>query len=79
MRHVSSRSGVACCELLYACYLLTCRKHVATLPCNLSLIACFSDVNVSQGSYARCVGTFSVHLTINLPGNLPVNFFSKIG
>ena len=25
-------------------------KHVATLPCNLSLMACFADVNVSQGT-----------------------------
>jgi len=32
-------------------------KYVATLPCNLPLMACFADVNVSQGSvatYARC-------------------------
>ena len=32
--------------------------HVATLPCNLSLMACFADINVSRGSavaYARCV------------------------
>jgi len=42
--------------------------------CNLSLMACFADVNVSQGSvatYARCGGIFSMHLTANLPGNLP--------
>jgi len=25
-------------------------KYVATLLCNLSLMACFSDINVSQGS-----------------------------
>jgi len=25
-------------------------KYVATLPCNLSLMACFSYINVSQGS-----------------------------
>ena len=34
-------------------------KYVATLPCNLSLMACFADINVSQGSvatYARCDG-----------------------
>jgi len=50
-------------------------KYVATLPCNLSLIACFAHTNVSQGSvatYARCGGTFSIHLTANLPRNLPV-------
>jgi len=33
-------------------------KYVATLPCNLSLMACFADNSVLQGSvatyYARC-------------------------
>ena len=36
-------------------------KYAATLPCNLSLMACFADVNVSQGSvatYAKCGGIF---------------------
>ena len=50
-------------------------KYVATLPCNLSLLACFADSNVSQGSlatYARCDGICSIHLTANLPKNLPV-------
>jgi len=50
-------------------------KYVATLPCNLSLLACFSDINVSQSSvatYARCDGICSIHLTANLPKNLPV-------
>jgi len=53
-------------------------KYVATLPCNLLLMACFADINVSQGSvatYARCGGTFNMHLTANLPGNFPANFF----
>jgi len=27
-------------------------KYVATLPCNLSLMACFADINVSQSSVA---------------------------
>jgi len=27
-------------------------KYVATLPCNVSLMACFADINVSQGSVA---------------------------
>ena len=27
-------------------------KYVATLPCNLSLMVCFADTNVSQGSVA---------------------------
>jgi len=50
-------------------------KYVATLPCNLSLMACFADVNVSQGSvttYARCGGISSIHLSANLPRTLPV-------
>ena len=61
--------------------LLTTRPHlkyVATLPCNLSLIACFADINVSQGSvatYARCGGRCNVRLTTNLLRNLPVKIF----
>jgi len=50
-------------------------KCVATLPCNLSLMACFAAINVSQGSvvtYARCCGLFNMHLTANLPRKLPV-------
>jgi len=50
-------------------------KYVATLPCNLSLIVCFADSNVSQGSvatYARCGGIFNIHLTANLLRNLLV-------
>jgi len=33
-------------------------------------MACFADVNVSQGSvatYARCGGIFDIRLTANLP------------
>ena len=33
-------------------------------------MACFADINVSLGSvatYARCGGTFTIHLTANLP------------
>jgi len=36
-------------------------------------MACFADINVSQGSaatYARCGGIFNAHLTANLPRNL---------
>jgi len=50
-------------------------KYVATLPCNLSLMACFADTNVSQGSvatYARCSGIINIRLTANFPRNLPV-------
>ena len=52
-------------------------KYAATLPCNLLLMACFGDISVSQGSvetYARCGGTFNIHLTADLPRNLPVKF-----
>jgi len=48
---------------------------VVTLACNLSLMACFADINVSQGSvatYARCDGILNIHLTANLLRNLPV-------
>jgi len=64
-------------------WLLTTPPHltyVATLPCNLSLMACFADINVSQGSvatYARCVGMFNVHLTANLLRNLLVKNFTN--
>jgi len=50
-------------------------KCVATLPCNLSLMSYFADVNFSQGSvatYARCGRIFHIHLTANLLRNLPV-------
>jgi len=63
-------------------YLLTTPPHlkcVATLPCNLSLLACFADI-VSQGSvatYARCGGIFDTYLTANLLRNLPVKKFLK--
>jgi len=52
-------------------------KYVATLPCNLSLMACFADI-VSQGSvatYARCGEIFNIHLTANLLRNFPIKFF----
>jgi len=41
-------------------------------------MACFADINVSQGSvatYARCAGIFDIHLTANFPRNLPVKKF----
>jgi len=47
--------------------------YVATLLCNLSFMACFADINVSQGSvatYARCGGMFNIHLTANSLVNL---------
>jgi len=43
-------------------------------------MACFADINVSQGSvatYARCGGIFNVHLTAYLLMNLSVKTFSK--
>jgi len=56
-------------------------KYVAILLCNLSLMACFADINVSQGSvatYARCGGIVSIHLNTNLLRNLPVKFFKRL-
>jgi len=50
-------------------------QYVAILPCNLSLMVCFADINVSQGSvatYARCGEIVNIHLTTNLLRNLPV-------
>jgi len=57
-------------------------KYAAILPCNLSLMARFADINVSQDSVAteaRCGGIFHIHLTANLPRNLPVkHFFNRL-
>jgi len=53
-------------------------KYVATVPSNLSSVACFAKINVSQGrvaTYARYGETFDIHLTANLPRNLAVKFF----
>ena len=68
---------------LFLIWLLTASPHikyVATLPCNLSLMACFADINVSQGSvatYARCGRICDIPLTANLRRNLPVKKFLK--
>jgi len=54
--------------------------NFTTLPCTLSLMACFADINISQGSvaiYARCGVIVYIHLTANLTRNLPVKIFSK--
>jgi len=43
-------------------------------------MACFADINVSQGSvatYARCSGILNIRLTANLLRNLPVVFFKN--
>jgi len=43
-------------------------------------MACFADINISQGSvatYAGHAGIFDIHLTANLPRNLPVKKFFK--
>ena len=43
-------------------------------------MACFADINVSQGSvakYAGCGGIFDTHLSANLPGNFPVKKILK--
>jgi len=50
-------------------------KYVTTLPCNLSLMTCFADNNVLQGSvatYTTYGGILNILLTANLPRNLPV-------
>ena len=55
-------------------------SYTVTLLCNLSLMSCFANMDVSQGSvatYARWGWIFNIHLTANLPRNLPVNFFLK--
>ena len=45
-------------------------------------MACFADINVSQGSvatYARCGGIFNIRLTANLRRNLQVkNFVNRL-
>jgi len=46
------------------------------------MMACFADINVSQGSvatYARGGGILSIHLTTDLRRHLPVKIFFKIG
>ena len=56
-------------------------KYVATLPCNLSIVACFADINVLHGSvatYTRNGGILNTHLTTNLQGNLLVKFFNRL-
>ena len=64
-------------------WLLTTPPHLeyaATLPCNLSLMACFADISVSQGSvgtYARFSGMLNTHLTANSLCNLLVKKFCK--
>ena len=50
-------------------------KYVVTVPCNLSLLTCFDDINVSQGSvatYARRGGIFNMHFIANLSRNVRV-------
>jgi len=45
-------------------------------------MACFADINVSQGSaakYARCGWIFDIHLSADLQRNLPVkNFLNRL-
>ena len=45
-------------------------SYTVTLLCNLSLMSCFANMDVSQGSvatYARWGWIFNIHLTANLP------------
>jgi len=57
-------------------------KYVATLPCNLSLIACFADINVSRGSvatYARCGGFLKYGFNYtNLPKKSSSVFLNRL-
>jgi len=51
-------------------------KYAATVPCNLSLMDCFADINVSQCSVAtHARWDFNMNLTANLLRNLPVKKF----
>jgi len=68
-------------------WLLTIPPHLkyiatqTTLPYNLSLVACFTDINVSQGNvatYATCGGIFNIHLIANVLRNVPVNLFNRL-
>jgi len=46
-----------------------------------AMMACFADINVSQGSvatYARGGGILSIHLTTDLRRHLPVKIFFKL-
>jgi len=50
-------------------------KYVAKLPCNLSSMAVLLTLMFHKvATYARCGGSFNIHLTTNLPRNLPVKF-----
>jgi len=79
-RHTDRRTvGHATPHYVYASrHVCSSVQYVATLPCNLLLMACFADINVSQqgsvATYARCDGIFNIHFTTNLPRNLPVIF-----
>ena len=44
-------------------------------------MAFFADINVSQSSvatHAKCGGIFNIHLTANLPRNLPIFFLNRL-
>ena len=81
-------SSLSICAILFTVFdfsTYVVNKHLikyayATIPCNLSLMACFADIRVSRGSaatYARGGGIFNIHLTTNLLMNLPVKTFLK--
>ena len=55
------------CNKPFLIWLLTTPPHlkyVATLPCNLSLMACFADINVSRGSVATYAGAVGFLISI---------------
>ena len=52
-------------------------KYAATLPCDLSLRACFADISAPEGSvatYARSGWICNIRLTVDLLRNLPMIF-----
>ena len=55
--HRFNKNSLTISNKPFSIWLLTTSPHlkyVATLPCNLSLMACFADINVSQGCVATC-------------------------
>ena len=53
-------------------------KYVAKLPCNLSSMAVLLTLMFHEvATYARCGGSFNIHLTTNLPRNLSVKVSFK--
>jgi len=55
-------------------------SDIATLPCNLSLMACFGEINVSPGNVQHMQGAVGFLMPVYLQiyqRNLPVKIFLK--